>query len=249
MLWEALSTARDLGRMQEIASVLIRHGLGDAVRRMGIAGFLERAGSVLHWDGAKGLAEKPAEQHVREALEDLGPTFVKLGQILAGRRDLLAPTWTEELARLHQRAAPVPIDAILAQLREDLGGDPHALFARFDEQPLAAASIAQVHRAALHDGTEVVVKVRRPGIEEVVDKDLRLLARLAELAEQELPEMRRYRPKSLVRQFARSMRQELDLRTEARNAERIASGIAPEDLIDIPRVHAEYTRERVCVMD
>lgn len=249
MLLDALGAARDLGRMQEIASVLIRHGLGDAVRRLGMAGLFERAGRVLHWEGAEGLASKPVEQHFREALEDLGPTFVKLGQILAGRSDLLPPSWTKELERLRQNVAPVPFEELLPQLREDLGGEPESVFARFDREPLAAASIAQVHRAALADGTEVVVKVRRPGIEEVVQKDLHLLARIAQLAESEMPELRRFRPKSLSRGFARSMRAELDLRSEARNAERLASRMVPEEGIDLPRIHARFTRERLLVMD
>ena len=248
MLLEALSTARDIGRLHEIVSVLVRHGLGDAVRRLGMAHTLERAGRVVHWKSVQGLSKEP-QVRVREALEALGPTFVKVGQILAGRADLLPPAWTEELSRLHERAAPAPPEAIRAQLALDLGADPCEVFHDFEEEPVAAASIAQVYRAALPGGRRVALKVRRPGIEEVVEADLRLLARLAERAEERMPELRRFRPKGLVRQLARSLRNELDLRVEARNAARLRANLPEDSRIVIPRMHAEWTRERLCVMD
>ena len=179
MLIETLGTARDLGRLQEIAGVFVRHGLGDAVRRLGLADSLARAGRALHLEHAGDLARLEPPVQVRLAIEELGPTFVKLGQILAGRADLFGPEWITEFGKLHSRVPAVPLDALREQLREDLGGEPEAVFARFDAEPLAAASIAQVHRAALHDGTEVVVKVRRPNIVDTVEADLRLLARAA----------------------------------------------------------------------
>jgi ubiquinone biosynthesis protein len=249
MLREALSTARDLGRLHEIASVLVRHGLGDVVRRLGIAGLLERAGKVLRWEATAGLSQKAPPQHFRETLEDLGPTFVKLGQILAGRTDLLPPEWTDELARLHEQATPVPQDRVRSQVAADLGADPDELFSDFDPSPLAAASIAQVHRAELPDGTPVVLKIRRPGIRAVVEADLRLMRRMAELIHNEMPEMRRFRPRNLVRQFERTLRNELDLRMEARNVERLAQALDGAGNIVIPRVHSRYTCEQLIVLD
>ena len=144
----------------------------------------------------------------------------------------------------------MPLDALRPQLREDLGAEPEEVFAWFDTMPLAAASIAQVHRARLHGGTEVVVKIRRPGIADTIHADLRLLQRLAALAEAELPALKPYRPQQLVREFARSLRRELDLAGECRQAERIAANMA-EALphIVIPRVHWAYTRERINVQD
>jgi ubiquinone biosynthesis protein len=249
MLIDTLGTARDLGRLHEIAAVFMRHGLGDAVHRMGLADILARAGHVLHLDGAGELARLEPPVQLRRALEELGPTFVKLGQIMAGRADLFGPEWIAEFARLHSRVPAVPLPDLLAQLREDLGGEPDAVFARFDAEPLAAASIAQVHRARLHDGTEVVVKIRRPAIREVIEADLRLLERLAALGDTEWPALRPYRPRQLVRQFARSLRRELDLAAECRNAERIAANLAGLGEIVIPRVHWAYTGERVNVQD
>lgn len=249
MLIETLGAARDMGRLNEIAGVLIRHGFGDSVRRLGLADRLERAGHALHWDHAADLARIEPPVQVRLALEELGPTFVKLGQILAGRADLFGPEWIAEFEKLHSHVPAVPLEALLPQLRADLGGEPQDIFARFDVEPLAAASIAQVHRAQLKDGTEVIVKIRRPGITDVIEADLRLLGRLAALAEAEMPSLKPYRPQLLVREFAKSLRRELDLAAECRHAERIATNMKQLPHIVIPRVHWAHTGERVNVQD
>ena len=249
MLLETLEAARDLGRLREILGVLVRHGFGDTVRRLGLANTLERAGARLHWQPPTDLARLEPPVQVRLALEELGPTFVKFGQILAARADLFSPPWIAEFEKLHSNVPALPLDALRPQLRADLGGEPEEVFAHFDPEPLAAASIAQVHRARLHDGTEVVVKIRRPGIAEVIEADLRLLQRLAALAEVELPHLRPFHPQELVREFARSLRRELDLAAECRNAERIAANVAALPYILIPRVHWRYTGERINVQD
>jgi len=249
MLFETLGAARDIGRIHEIAGVLIRHGLGDIVRRLKLADMLEKAGHVLKWDSAANLARIDPPVQTRLAMEELGPTFVKLGQLLAGRADLFAPEWITEFARLHSHVAAVPFEALRAQLREDLKGEPEEVFARFDSVPLAAASIAQVHRAQLHDGCEVIVKIRRPGISDIIEADLRLLAKLADIAEAELPALKLYRPRRLVMEFARSLRRELDLAAECRSAERIAANFAAAPCVVIPRVHWAFTTERVNTQD
>lgn len=247
MLTETLGTARDLGRLNEIAGVLIRHGLGDAVRRLGWADALDKAGHVLHWEHAAELARLEPAVQVRRAMEELGPTFVKLGQILAGRADLFAPEWITEFEKLHSRVPPLPFDAIREQLAGDLGGEPEQVFARFEREALAGASIAQVHAAELADGTHVIVKVRRPGIRAQIDADLRLIERLAALAEREWPDLQPYRPVELVRQFGLSLRRELDLATECRQAERIALNFATHPEVVIPKVYWEWTSEGVNV--
>ncbi len=239
----------NLGRLQEIAGVLMRHGLGELVRRWGLAGVLDKAGHRLHWDHAADLAQLPPPVQLRKALEELGPTFVKLGQILAGRADLFGPEWIAEFEKLHSQVPALPFESLRAQLREDLGGEPEQVFAWFDPEPLAAASIAQVHRARLHDGTEVVVKIRRPGIREVIDADLRLLDRLAALAEAELPALAPYRLRLLLREFGRSLHRELDLASECRSAERLAKNMAVFPWVSIPRTHWAWTHERVNVQD
>ncbi len=272
MLWQALTAVRDLGRLHDIVSILIRYGFGDMVRRMGLANVLERAGRALHWNEADQLAHLPPPARVRRALEELGPTFVKLGQVLATRVDLFEPEWIAEFSKLQDSAPAAPWADIRQQLAEDLGAPPEETFAAFDPQPLAAASIAQVHRARLEDGSEVVVKVRRPGIRPVIEADLRWLSRLADLAEAESPELRSFHPQEVVRQFTQSLRRELDFAGECRNAERIAenfAGYVDRDeepacdatteaasephpalpVIVIPRVYWQWTGERVCVQE
>ncbi len=249
MWMETLGAARDLHRVRQIAAVLVRHGWGDLVRRLGLADALARAGQALRIEHADELARLPPPVQVRQALEELGPTFVKLGQILAGRADLLGPEWIAEFGKLHSAVPALPLEDLRAQLREDLGADPETVFARFDAEPLAAASIAQVHRAALADGTEVVVKIRRPGIVDTIEADLRLLERAAVVAEREWPVLAPYRPRLLVRQFGQSLRRELDLATECRNAERVARNLAALPEVLIPRVHWAWTQERINVQD
>lgn len=249
MLWEALGAARDLGRVHDIAAVLIRYGFGDLVQRLGMARALERAGKVLHLRGQDDIARLEPAARVRRALEELGPTFVKLGQILATRADLFPPDWIAEFGKLQDAAPAVPFEAIRAQLAEDLGDLPENIFAELDPTPLAAASLAQVHRARLADGTPVALKVRRPGIRPVIEADLRLLARLAEIVEAEAPDLRRYRPREVVRQFAHSLRRELDFSAEGRNAERIAASFVDHPEIVVPRIHWQWSGERLNVQD
>ena len=226
MLIETLIASRDVGRLNTIAGVLIRHGLGDVVHRLGLADKLERAGHAVMLSHAADLGRLEPPVQVRLAMEELGPTFVKLGQILAGRADLFGPEWIAEFEKLHSHVPAVPLSDLRTQLREDLGDEPEVVFKRFDTEPLAAASIAQVHRAQLHSGAEVIVKIRRPGIADTIAADLRLLGRLAALAEEQLPWLKPYRPQHLVKELAKSLQRELDLASECRNAERIARNMA-----------------------
>lgn len=249
MLWQAIGAVRDLGRLHDITSVLIRYGFGDLVRRIGMAGALERAGRVLRWHEPEELARLEPPARVRRALEELGPSFVKLGQILATRVDLFPAEWIAEFSKLQDAAPAIPFAELLPQLTEDLGAPPETLFPRLETQALAAASLAQVHRAWLADGTAVVLKVRRPGIRQIVEADLRLLARLAEIVESEAPELRRYRPREVVRQFTLSLRRELDFSAEGRSAERIAAHFADHPEIVVPRIHWPWTGERLNVQD
>lgn len=247
MLWQAISAARDLGRLQEIAVVMIRYGFGDAVQRIGMSGALKKAGRVLNWRTGEEPARMRIPERVRRVLEDLGPTFVKLGQVMATRVDVFGPEWIEEFSRLQEKAPPVEWNEIHAQLTEDLGQPPEEVFVDLEREPLAAASLAQVHRARLSDGSQVVLKVRRPGIRSTVEADLRLLKRLADIVESEAPEMRQYRPGELVEQFARSLHRELDFAAECRNAERIAAQLDPDSGIVVPEVFWEYNGERLNV--
>lgn len=248
-MWETLGTLRDLGRLQEIASVLVRYGFGDVVRRIGLANVLERAGRLVHAERAGEFLHLQPAQRLRRALEELGPTFIKLGQVLATRVDLLAADWIVELGALQSAVPALDFEQVRAQVREDLGAEPEAVFDRIDTAALAGASLAQTHRAWLADGTPVILKIRRPGIVEVVEADLRLLARLADIAQARLPDLRRFRPDEVVKQFTASLRAELDFAAECRNAEQIAANFAQFPGMVVPRVYWTWTSARLNVQD
>jgi len=249
MLWQAMGAARDLARAHEIATVLIRYGFSDLVRRIGLGGALEKAGRALNWRRPAELAHEHTPARVRRVLEDLGPTFIKLGQVLATRVDLFPPDWIAEFGTLQDAAPAAPIEAILAQLTEDLGQSPETVFTDLQLEPLAAASLAQVHRARLADGRPVVLKVRRPGIRPLVEADLHLLVRLADIFESEAPDLRRYHLREVVREFTLSLRRELDFAAECRNAERIAANFAARPEVVIPGIHWAWCGERLNVQD
>ena len=242
-------TARELPRLREISSVFVRHGLGDLVRRASIATLLEHAGHVLQWGEASEIAPLEPQQRARLAFEELGPTFVKLGQLLSTREDLLPPTWTTELAQLHSHVPPVPFDDLLPQIEQALGRSPFEVFGNLEREPYAAGSIAQVHRAKLASGTPVILKIRRPGIEAKIDADLRIIEHLAHLVEHEIPEVRRYRPVQIVGQLRASLERELDLAVEARNTERFARNFADDLDILVPRVYWEWTSSAMNVQE
>ncbi len=249
MLRETVGVMRDLPRLHEITSVFIRHGLGDLVRRIGIANVLERAGQILHWGAKTETVRLEPAQRMRRALEELGPTFVKLGQVMATRVDLFPPHWIAEFEKLQSAVPPVAFDALVPELERALGRSPFEVFRNLDPRPFGSASIAQVHRAELADGTPVVLKIRRPGIRAKVDADLRILFHVAELIESEIPEARRYQPVEIAGQFARSLERELDLAGEARNVERLAKHCAGDPYIVIPKVHPEWTSESLNVQE
>lgn len=244
-----LSAVRDLPRLHEISLVFIRHGLGDLVRRIGVASILESAGAIVHWGQAARSSQLEPPQRLRQAFEELGPTFIKLGQMLSTREDLLAPAWTEELARLRSSAAPMRFEEILPVIERALGGPPSEVFVDLEREPSGSASIAQVHRARLRDGRTVVLKVRRPGIVAKVEADLRLLSHLAQLVESEVPEARRYQPVRVVDEFRRSLMRELDLAAEARNIERFARNFRGEPDILIPQVFPQWTSSSMNVQE
>ncbi len=249
MLRQTLGIMRELPRLHEIASVFIRHGLGDFVQRIGIASVLERAGHLLRLGEANESVKLDPAQRIRMALEELGPTFVKLGQVMATRVDLFPPRWIAEFEKLHADVPAVPFEALLPQLTQALGRSPFEVFRDIDSQAHGAASIAQVHRAKLQDGTPVVLKVRRPGVRETIDADLRLLRRVSELIESEIPEARRYRPAEIAEQFAKSLEREVDFAVETRNIERFAKNFADDPYIVIPRIYPEYTSDVLLVQE
>ncbi len=249
MIRETISVWRDFGRLREIAGILIHYGWGDIVKRIGLGNLSERAGSVLHHKRADELMHLPPEVRVRMALQDLGPTFVKLGQVLATRPDIFPPQWIDEFSKLQDKVPPDPFEQLQPELERALGRSPFEVFPDLQTEAIAGASIAQVHLAKLQDGTPVVLKIRRPNIEARIDADLRLLAHLGRLLESEMPESRRFQPGKIIGQFAKSLRRELDLAMEARNTERFAHNFADDPNVSFARIHWEFTSETLMVME
>ncbi len=241
MIKTLLVAGRDRGRLSEILQVASRFGLGVLLARLG----LERPASEdAGADEPQGLPRR-----TRLALETLGPTFVKLGQILATRSDLLPPEWIAELEQLHSRAPTLPFEELRSAVEEALGQPPETAFAQLDPQPLAAASMAQVHCATLPDGRQVVLKIRRPGIRPRMEADLRLIAQLASAVEAASAEARRFAPAAMMRQLAAAVLEELDFTTEGRNADRLRADFAREPRVVVPEIHWAWTSETLLVMD
>ncbi|MRT55538.1 phosphotransferase [Enterobacteriaceae bacterium RIT693] len=241
MLKMIMVTARDRVRLQEITGVFIRYGLQDIVKLLGLSSLHNKIrGSNAH-------DALPMPQRLCAALEELGPTFVKLGQILSTRSDLLEPAWTEALSQLNSSANPLPWSQLEAQVVATLGAAPADVFASFDETPLASGSMAQIHRARLKNGNEVIVKIQRPGIENVIKADLRLLRYLAGSLEQQSETLARFQPVMLVRYLENALNQELDFCHEAANGERIYQIFADSDDIVIPKIYWEWCNPTLMV--
>jgi ubiquinone biosynthesis protein len=227
-----------LNRSRQIAGVLLSHGWD----------FL-RNNERRTINAASPVAANARPVHLRLAFEELGTTFIKLGQILSTRADLLPPEYLAELTKLQDSAAPVAFEEIQEVLVTELGQPIEHIFAQFDPVPLAAASIGQAYAATLGDGTEVVVKVRRPGVVEQVNEDLEILKELAATASRHWNFADQYDLTGLVEEFSQTLRRELDYVREARNAERFAVNFATDPHIHVPRVFWEATTSRVLTLE
>lgn len=234
-------------RVRQIADVLVRHGLGFLVGVLGLERFVPFHRGILGHPRRAQPYTRP--EHLRMALEELGGAWVKLGQILSTRADLVPPDYQAELAKLQDAAPPVPPEAILPVFEAELGQPPEKIFAYFDWQPLAAASIGQAHAAVLPDGTEVVVKVRRPGIVEQVEQDLEILLNLAHTASRRWELAEEYDLVGLAEQFAQTLRAELDYLREGRNAETFARNFRHDPTVHIPRIFWDTTTSRVLTIE
>lgn len=251
MLPELMRQRSHAGRYREITKVLVQHGLGGLLDPIGVR--LRRRGVAFDGTVTEGLPlAAPGNNraiHLRRALEQLGPTFVKLGQILSTRSDLLPPEYIAELVKLQDRVPPAPFDQIRELIEQELGGPIVSHFCAFSEEPLAAASIGQVHTAALPDGREVVVKVQRPGVQAIIEQDLAILGDIARGASRRVAIARRIDFESLVAEFAWNLRGELDYLREGRNAERFGRMFDGDPGVIIPTIHWSHTTGRVLTMD
>ncbi len=243
-----LLTPRHLNRYRQIAEILASHGFGALVTQLGLARRLDLPRRLFFWPEMERDEITPAE-HVRLALEELGPTFIKLGQILSTRPDLLPPAYLAELARLQDQVPPMPWEAVETCIETELGAPIEDIFATFDTIPLAAASLAQVHVATLPEGQEVVVKVQRLNIEKNIELDLDIIYDFARLAQDRTPLGDTYDLVGLAEEFSVALRAELDYRREGRNADRFRANFANESYLYVPRIYWDYSTRRVLIQE
>jgi len=241
---------RDLPRIRQIILVASRQGFGHLVEQLGLQRFVSLGRRVL----ARSGPPHPGERHsmperLRLMFEELGPSFIKLGQVLSCRPDLLPVEYARELSRLTDSVAPFPFEQAKEIIERELGGRLEQFFLEFDPRPVAAASIAQVHPAVLIDGTEVMVKIQRPNIGQIIDRDISILAGIAELMDAYVPEIAVHNPRGIVAEFSRTIHRELDFFVEAANAARLRASFEGSDILVIPRVFPDMTTKHVLVLE
>lgn len=238
---------RDLNRLRQIAAVMVRHGFGEVLDR---SRAWEVLGKRVDERAAPETARKSTAARFRDMLAELGPTFVKLGQVLSSRPDLLPADWVDELRTLQDHAPPIPLESVRAEIASSLGKPVEENFAWIEETPLASASIAQVHRARTHAGELVVLKVQRPGIADKIAADVAILFYFAQLAEAVVEETGLYGPVGIVEEFERSIAEELDFVNEAQNVRTFGEHVEEHGIrLHVPRVYDELSGPRVLALE
>ncbi len=237
---------RNLGRYRQILSVLIKYGFADFVRHTGLSAVVSRSLGIL---GNRGRSEADFIQQSREtrlrlAIEELGPTFIKLGQVLSTRRDLVPDEVAEEFEKLQSGCPVVPFEEIKKQLDREFSGRVGEIFQSIEEKPIAAASMAQAHRAILADGQKVVLKILRPGIEDILSADMEILQFIAGVVEDYFENVG-FDPVAVAEEFARELKREVDLMQEGRSTDNLRAAFSDDPSIDFPKVYWEATTKKV----
>ena len=240
---------RNLGRTSEIVTVLLNHGFGDLVDRIGLRNFWYRWRRLFSRKPAEPVRHLKLVERVRLTLESLGPTYIKFGQVMSTRPDLVPPGMLAELKRLQENVPPFSSDEAVERVEHELGRPLAELFASFDRIPLAAGSLGQVHRAVNFDGTSLAVKIRRPGAVRNVERDLSLMHEIAVLIERHVPEARIFDPVGLVNHFARTIRRELNFAREGRTMDEFRRLFRQDATLYVPSVFWELTTEAVLTME
>ncbi|PIX33606.1 MAG: hypothetical protein CO097_01170 [Candidatus Infernicultor aquiphilus] len=239
---------KNLNRFRQIVNILIKYGFDYFVKQLGLTNLISKGGKILKLKPSK-IAQLPLPIKVRLALEELGPTFVKLGQILSTRPDLIPPDYIEELQKLQDKVPPFAYDQVEQIIKRELGADISKIFKSFEQKAFAAASLGQVHQAILEDGDKAVVKVQGPDIEKTIETDLDILFHIARLTEKHIPASRLYDPVGIVEEFAKAIRLELDYGTEGRNAERFRKNFEDDETIYTPKIYWKFSSKRILTME
>lgn len=242
---------KNIRRLQTILNVFVKHGFGHFIERINLQHLLTLGRRVFRM---KKYPEIETDRitmpiRVRMVFEELGPTFIKLGQLLSLRPDLIPKEFVDEFKKLQDHVPPVTFLAIKQQIESELGHPLEKLFLCFEEKAYAAASIAQVHRATINSGEEVIVKVQRPHIHQIIETDISILFQIANLMERYIPESKVYSPNNIVEEFSKSIKRELDFSIEAGNTQRFYDNFAKDNQVVIPRVYWEYTTKKIIVLE
>ncbi len=253
MIFDTLRSAVDLynhlPRYREILSVLFKYGFADVLRLVALQHILRIEDATIRKHPDDAILSKPLPVRLRLALEELGPTFIKFGQILSSRRDLINDAYFIELTKLQCGVPPFPAKEARGIIEKELGHPMRSLYSDFHEKPIGSASIAQVHRAVLKDGTPVAIKVQRPDIEKTITLDVAILHDLARFVEKHVPEAVGLNPTGVVQEFTETLQRELDFENEASNAERFAEQFEGNPNIRIPKIYRDHSTSRVLTMD
>ena len=240
-------TYQNIRRLHRIVAILIKYGFGGLVKELKLFPFLASLERVLFFRRAK--KELSIPERIRLVLEELGPTFIKLGQVASTRADLLPPDWLEELKKLQDAVPPFSFVKVREVVEHGLKAPLHEKFKTFDEAPCASASIAQVHYAILPSGQEVAVKVKRPGIDKIIESDISVMHTIAYLLDRYVPQAKRYRAMEVVDEFARVIHKEQDFTVEGSHASRFAKMFEDDPTVKIPKVFWDYTTNEALTLE
>ena len=245
----AIDTIRENLRLQQVYSVMLNYGLDILFTRLGVVGKMRTAMQHWVWNIPEHLEIPSMPTKVRLMIEDLGPTYVKVGQILSSQASVLPPEWDAELAKLQSDVPPFPSEVVRSTIIEELKAPPEELFASFTPTPFAAASTAQVHKAVLHDGTEVVVKVQRPNIQTQMKADVGIMTNASRVLSHNIRQLRALDLAGMVEEFGSNAIRELNYMGEAYNAMRLEKNMASCPGVHIPKIYSLYTTRRVLTME
>lgn len=242
-------TYRNINRYRQILAVLFKYGFDSLIERLNLGHYLDAGIRLISRKQRERVEHLSRQERLRLVFEELGPTFIKMGQILSTRSDIFPVEFVRELEKLQDDVPPFPFAELKEIIERELGKNLHEIYSKFDENPLAAASIAQVHRAQLISGEEVIVKVQRPGIRKIIEVDLEILFHMSTLMEKYVEEIGVHRPTKIVEEFARNIEKEINFKIEAANMARFAKQFEGNNTIYVPRCFTSTSTERVITME
>ena len=243
------STYKNINRIRQVINVFLKYGFGHVIDQLRLHRFIplrKRLKVFGQWPAVKGPT---VPERLRMAFSELGPSFIKLAQLLSSRPDLITTSFADEFKKLQDKVPPFPVGEAKRIIEEEIHLPVNRIFSAFRDEPIAAASIAQVHHGTLHDGSDVIIKVQRPNIKEQIEADINILTTIAQLMDKHIPESRFFNPTGIVEEFSKTVRKELNFSEEAGNCCRFRKNFEDTPNIYIPKVYGEFVTERVLIME